>query len=357
MGTATNQIATQTDLYNRGFTFLGTGTHAVTHGDINNAVGSDVGKISSSCQTTYNITPTLNTSTTSVTYNGSYIQFVKIATYTIPAAMKGSLNKLINYSAPIVYVTGSTANVSCQCLLCLSTSASPTTTGSVVSGTVNVSSTTRFGVTFSPATAGNISIPTSDNYLYLYLAIMGLTTGSVSISNTYASNSFILTYIPLNKCVKYSDFYQNMVRKGWSLKIAENVTGSTRAHTIELRYYYKLTSSSTETYKVIGTWDYGSNISGSASAVHYFECNPYLILGSETTPYYAYLAIWCGSTNNRQTWNYKLRRGGSWDSSYTQASSSATSVLITYNKNTSNVGNSNFLSTMEYLSGVEFYID
>lgn len=159
------------------------------------------------------------------------------------------------------------------------------------------------------------------------------------------------------KCVKYSDLYDKVVRVPWNVKIAENVSGATRAHTIELRYYYKLTSSSTETYKVIGTWDYGSNISGSASTTHYFECNPYLILGSATTPYYAYLAIWCGTTNNKQTWYYKLRRGGSWDSSYTQAASSATSVLITYNKNTSNVGNTNFLATMGYLSGVEFYID
>lgn len=153
------------------------------------------------------------------------------------------------------------------------------------------------------------------------------------------------------KCVKYSDVYNKSIRVPWYVKISENVTGATRANKIELRYYYKTSSTATETYKTCGTWNYDSNISGSAETTHYFEANPYLLYSGSV--YSSRLLIWCGETNNNQTWQWRLRTKtgpttGTWGSWNTQSSNAANAFAYP---------SGDFLYAMKTYNGVEFYID
>ena len=153
------------------------------------------------------------------------------------------------------------------------------------------------------------------------------------------------------KCVKYADIYNKNVRVPWYVKISENVTGGTKAHKIELRLYYKTSSTATETYVSCGYWDHGSKIHGSASALHYFEANPKALYSG--TIYSSRLVIWCGKTGGNQTWKWRLRSKtgpttGTWES---------------WNKQSNNAVNSfayppgDFLYAMKHYNGVEFNID
>lgn len=154
----------------------------------------------------------------------------------------------------------------------------------------------------------------------------------------------------LNKCVKYADFSTSAVKVPWYVGIQEGVTGATRAHTIELRYYYRTASGASEIYKSCGSWDYGSNISGSASATYHFEANPYVLYNSK--PYSTALKIWCGTTNNSQSWQYRLRTKGASGSAGTWGSwtalSSGKSALVTVP--------GTFLQAMRDYNGIEFKI-
>jgi hypothetical protein len=110
--------------------------------------------------------------------------------------------------------------------------------------------------------------------------------------------------------VKYSNIggVDNPYYVTWRVKISEEVTSSTSANKIELRYYYTVDGTyDTDGYKVIGSWDNNTNINGSAEADIEVNINPYNIYGSNTLPKYAWLEIWCGSTKNNQTWSYKMR--------------------------------------------------
>lgn len=153
------------------------------------------------------------------------------------------------------------------------------------------------------------------------------------------------------KCVKYADIYNQIVRVPWTVTISEGVGGKTRADTIELRYYYKTSSTATETYEVCGTWSYGSNISGSASSNMYFEANPYVLYSGSV--YSDSLKIWCGSTNAKQTWTYRLRtktgKGftGTWGDWVSVGN--ATSVLLTIS--------GGFLYAMKTYNGIEFHVE
>jgi len=154
----------------------------------------------------------------------------------------------------------------------------------------------------------------------------------------------------LNRCVKYADFSTSSVRVPWYVGIQEDVTGATRAHTIELRYYYRTASGAAEVYKSCGSWDYGSNISGSESATYYFETNPYTLYNYE--PYSTALKIWCGTTNNSQDWQYRLRTKGASGSAGTWGSwvtiSSGKSALVTVP--------GTFLQALRDYNGIEFKI-
>lgn len=169
------------------------------------------------------------------------------------------------------------------------------------------------------------------------------------------SNGTSLT-VDENKCVIFKDFASKMVRQPWYLKIIEKVGGSTRANSIELRYYYRLTSSSAETYVSAGKWTNSGNINDSASATHYFEANPYCLYNANV--YDGYLAIWFGEANLKQHIYYKLRtkstidgKNGSWGNSVYMGESKST--LIPINKVT---GKNTFLTSMDKYNGIEITI-
>lgn len=154
----------------------------------------------------------------------------------------------------------------------------------------------------------------------------------------------------IDKCVQYADFSTSNVKVPWYVGIQESVSGATRAHTIELRYYYRTASGAAEIYKSCGSWNYGSNISGSAHTTHYFEANPYVLYNG--TPYSTALKIWCGTTNLNQSWQYRLRTKGASGSAGTWGSwislSSGKSALVTVQ--------GTFLQAMRNYNGIEFKI-
>lgn len=161
------------------------------------------------------------------------------------------------------------------------------------------------------------------------------------------------------KCVKFSQYSTTPVRVPWVLTISENVTGATRARTIEVRYYYKTSSSAAETYKVMGSYTFSSNISGSASQTQFLEANPYALYNGSV--YSSRVVFWCGTTNNKQDWEYKMKKrsasggsSGTWQSSYTEAG---------YNKKTCEVCPSGtqsqelgMIQTLLDYNGIEFHI-
>lgn len=169
------------------------------------------------------------------------------------------------------------------------------------------------------------------------------TTGSLTVDGT--------------KCVKYNDFYNSIVRQPWKLVISEGVSGKTRADTIELRYYYQLTSGGTWNYVSANSYSFGFNINGSASTIHYFEANPFKLYNGSI--YASRLGIWCGTTNLKQSWKYKLRnKGSNWSSNgawgdWTEISGTGNSALVYLPTGTGVTG---FLSAMDAYSGVEFYM-
>ena len=159
------------------------------------------------------------------------------------------------------------------------------------------------------------------------------------------------------KCVKYQDYHSRPVRVPWLLKISEGVSGATRARTIEIRYYYKTTSTASETYKVIGSYTWGSNITNSAEMLMYIEANPYAVINQDL--YSSNVKIWCGTTNIKQDWKWRMRTQGTtpYSGSWTawQSGGKGTSCLAAplYG---GYVTNDALRALTEQYNGVEFYM-
>lgn len=111
------------------------------------------------------------------------------------------------------------------------------------------------------------------------------------------------------KCVQYAAIKTQAVRVPWTFKISENVSGATRARTIEVRYYYKETYGGEEKYKVMGDYTWDNNISGSVEKTIYIEVNPYALLNADV--YSSNVKIWCGTAGGSQTWKWRVRSKGS----------------------------------------------
>ena len=160
------------------------------------------------------------------------------------------------------------------------------------------------------------------------------------------------------KCVKYKDYNTRPVRVPWLLKISEGVSGATRAKNIEVRYYYKTTSTASETYKVICSYTWSSNISSSAQICMYLEANPYAVINQDLSS--SNVKIWCGSTNISQTWKWRMRTQGTtpysgswtaWQSGGSGTSCLATPLLGGYSTNDA------LRALTEQYNGVEFYME
>ena len=155
------------------------------------------------------------------------------------------------------------------------------------------------------------------------------------------------------KCVKYTDIWNKSIRVPWYVRITEKLWPMTsKAHTIELRYYYKTSSTATERYVSCNAWDnLGNNVDGTAYATHYFEANPRLLYNG--TVYSSRLVIWCGNTGSNETWRWRLRTrtgptSGTWGPWTKQSQNAINSFAYP---------SGNFLYAMKNYNGVEFEID
>ena len=176
---------------------------------------------------------------------------------------------------------------------------------------------------------------------------------------TGGDSGFGVLNVDGEKCVKFKDLSTKNVQRPFYLQITEKIAaGSSRAHTIEARYYYKITSDSALTYQVVGTWDnLGNNVNESAYANFHYNANPYSILNTDV--YTGYLALWCGTTNVNQTWKYRIRmQEGDWGNTGTWGPwveyGKGTSALVRFNVIE---GENTFVESMRIHNGIEFYID
>lgn len=154
------------------------------------------------------------------------------------------------------------------------------------------------------------------------------------------------------KCVKYTDIKTRSIRVPWYIVLRENIgLSASRANKVEFRYYYKTSSTATETYKVAGSWQHSSNVNGSVTMTYYVEANPYALYNGSV--YSSRLVIWCGSCKVNQSWEYRLRTkssptSGTWGA--WQVKSSNTVDCLAY-------PSGSYLSAMRDFNGVEFYVD
>lgn len=152
------------------------------------------------------------------------------------------------------------------------------------------------------------------------------------------------------KCVKYSDVPRAPGRH-ITVKISESVGGKTRANQIKIYYVWKTSSGATEQTELVGNWDYGDNIDGSASKVISVSAPPLNHLNQYSTE----MRIWCGTTNSNQTWKYKLNGDSSWRS----LSSSAKSVNLNLNSATWPSGTSSvstYHGAFAQITSIEFNV-
>lgn len=160
------------------------------------------------------------------------------------------------------------------------------------------------------------------------------------------------------KCVKYADIKTKIVRVPWTFTISEDVYGATRARTIEVRFYYTETSGGEEKYKVMGSYTWDNNISGSGTTTHYIEVNPYALLNQDV--HSSNVKIWCGTTNTSQTWKWRMRNKGtsgplsgtwgSWSSTSSGKTCLANPLYGGYTSNYAPVG------LADKYNGIEFYV-
>lgn len=313
MGTGTNQIATQRDLYYSGYTdFSPSSTNGVTYWDFEQTTGI-------SKQTGINgfIIEPSSTLSSSVNLSNSNNYTVILAEYDI--SEMGVLNDVMissGYDAMVaVSVKNTSASTSISAILCLyiddteyqhsttSISAGNTTTlngclCSIITDLKNNSSSDEFnGAT---TVKWGLKISTASSSVW-----------SATVSNVSASG---MRYGSKTQLIKYSDVggKNNPVNVTWTVVISEGVTGATRANKILFRYQQLSSNGSTATIQTqeLGLWDYGANINTSASGTVTFNINPYDIKKNFTGYPYVYgswLEVLCGKTNKTQTWKYRLR--------------------------------------------------
>ena len=136
-----------------------------------------------------------------------------------------------------------------------------------------------------------------------------------------------------NKLVKYQDVggKDKPVKVTWTVKISEGVTiGGTSANKLVFEYQQMSSDGNTAHYDSVElgsvTLNNGNNISGSAEGTISIDINPISIKKNinRTDPVYgSWLNIYCGETRKKQTWTYKLRetsptngKSGTWESSF-----------------------------------------
>lgn len=376
MGTATNQIATEKDLYYSGFTNFASdgisGDLGVTYGDIWNKTQSTTKE----GLKTFTVLPTLQLgygSSVNLQAPQGIGQNLVLAIYdllqikdfdTIKFSKDGDVNITVN----------NTGNTQITVILRLgygsNTKTLTNTVNAFTSKTINSSlhQILEYSqVDFTTSIFKNIDT------IYWEVEIQN---GSATITNNYTQNQMIIQCCTETQLIKYQNIggKDNPYYVNWNVKISENVSLSTAANKIELRYYYsnedaELLISSTN-YKVIGTWIHDGNISGSAEEIIQVNVNPLNIYSGQTFKQTC-LGLWCGSTKNNQTWSCRLKTPSqsSFTNDYEEHNYKGKDSLfviwangslvpawegIILGKDTSPV---DFLANVKQFNGVEFKID
>lgn len=319
MGKNTNQIATKSDLLMAGYFDITNNVNdkeCATYGDIHNLVST--GKIAASVEKWNTISPTIhlsNTNTTNPLVAGNYVSF-KIATYSLPTSFGNSRNAFALGSASSSYVGISTnsnnyIDINAYFILCPG-SQEPTASsdGYILKSenTILNNSTKTMYMEF-PNTSSIIWRGFTTASLYFVVANQATTNVTLYADFGYTPPSYLpLKWIPLYKCIKYSDAVAQFIRKPFYLGINEQVAGKTNANRIIVRYAYKVSSASEEAYaaSLDETFNDPDTANGTFYTNSHLECNARKLL--KTTPYYARMTIWCGSTSSNQTWSYRIKR-------------------------------------------------
>ena len=396
MGVNTNQIATEKDLYFRGYTAFNSGsTQAVTKQDIKEqldkklivriSVNNDNSTVMTSTTTTHlstnesvgiisantTYTHVIQTYDTSFLSKNKYILFYNDINSSLEAEEHGgwcfnvrnpSSSVNLQYYLYIIFngVTPSLGAESSNAFL-------------IESGTLYYNSTKTFQNNLWMSKNGEFIkhfYGKTSAKLVIYIKNTSSSRVEVGLKNLKPSaNFFNVLYYPSNKCVKFSDYglSSSTISCHWDCVITEGISTTTRANTITFYYVYKATSTSSEVSQAIGTatLNNGNNINVSATTLTTVYTNPYR--NRTAAPYYAYLAVHCGTTNNNQTWKYKLRTKstsngltGSWDTAYSTFSDGKgkEKVVKFYHSNATagNTGNQYFLEAIKNFNGIEFNI-
>lgn len=379
MGKNTNQIATKSDLLYAGYFGITTNindTECATYGDIHNLVST--GKITSSVEKWNTISPTIhlsNTNTTNTLVAENYVSF-KIATYSLPTSFGNSRHAFILDSASSNYVdisTNNTTNINIHAYFMLCPGSQTPTESSdgymLKSEYTTLNSTTKtmymeFPSTYSVYWPGFTTAS-------LYFVVFNHAASNIPLYANfgYTIDSYLpLKWIPLEKCIKYSDAIAKIIRKPFYLGINEQVVGKTSANRIIVQYAYKTSSSATEQYAaaIDDTLNDPDTANGTFSKASHLECNARKLVA--TTPYYARMTIWCGSTRGKQTWSYRVRKSDntwtSWKSLSNDKSAHVDPLVDFTELRTAGVfgsllngsGENDWLKAASNITGVEFKI-
>lgn len=378
MGIATNQIATKGDLMKGGFTEISTSitdTECVTYGDLKQLHDTGGMRIGSSLYSTINHSDSEAPSgMNSIAIDAGETLTFKIAVYNIPHHMYLSATNHIelghsNAGVSVSNVgTGSYVNLHYAYALCRD-SDGPISSVDTIGDSVTIAPGNGANLVwyFTPRTvATNIG---NDTTLYLYLLVTNQSTYVAYLQFDWGqitSSNLALKYIPLNKCIKYSEAMSKYVYKSWYFGINESVAGKTKANNISVRYAYKTASTATETYVNAASCALSDPdaANGTFSASIPVQHNPRKLV--TTAPYSSRLTIWCGSTNSNQSWSYRVRkRNGVWTSWCSQPKAKSAYVdplkdfpeLLNSNPYSSlSGGDAAWLQAIYAINGVEFKI-
>lgn len=359
MGSNTNQLITKGELYNLGYTNQSNGnTKIAVCDDLLNA-GISV----SSCPK-YSITPTWvqpgGSEITGIYASSTIAARIHIANITLPST--GCYYVLSNFSTAeyVVRRSGatSTRGIRYWYEFYENGSSVPSSGSSVQSGIaytgIYTSNTELEDSVPIGASYANIDIPQcTTDVLNVYLVITQYDTSSIVYTVEFQNPSFTYYLINGDKCLKYSEV-PRAPSKLITVKISEGVTGKTRANQMKFYFVYTTSLGGPEQTELVGEWNYGSNIDSSASTTISLKAPPLNHQSYASTK----LRIWCGTTNAKQAWKYKLNG----NSTFTSISSNATSVNLDITSSTVwpsmyASGTNSYLSAFHRLSSVEINID
>lgn len=360
MGSNTNQLATKGDLYNLGYTNQSNGnTKIALCQDLINA------GISISSLPKYSITPTWvqpgGSELTGIYVSSTSAARIHIADITLPSTRCDYVLSNFSTAEYVIRRSGATSTGGIRYWYefyengssVQSNNGSSAQSGIAYTGIYTSSAELEDSAPIG-ANYATINIPPcTTDVLNVYLVIAQYDTSSMVYTVEFQNPSFTYYLTNCDKCIKYSEV-PRAPSKRITVKISEGVSGKTRANQMKFYFVYTTSPGGTEQTELVGEWNYGSNIDGSASTTIALKAPPLNHQNYTSTK----LRIWCGTTNNKQVWRYKLNG----NSTFTSISSSAKSVNLDITSSTVwpssyTSGTNSYLSAFHRLSSVEINID